>query len=245
MPQCRRLLLLLALPTLLGVDVAVAACPSGLRVARAQVTTEMEAREPANAPPFLTADDKQIVFFTEVLGGDGRALEHRWYHGEQLLARTRLGINGPRWRTWSRLAGDELSPGVLRLVALDEEGCVLSELEIELLGAPEPVVDDAQARALLEEAEARRRQDDLDGAEAAAAQGLELAAEPELQRALQDELRYHLPLARAREQLKRKDAAAMEVNLAGIREYLRDHPRAFEYRRVVDSYARALSLLQR
>lgn len=70
-------------------------------VARAQFTSGIDGREPVDDLQSIGADTREIVFFTELRGLEGRAVAHRWVHDGETQAAVDFDVGGPRWRVWS------------------------------------------------------------------------------------------------------------------------------------------------
>ncbi len=100
---------------------ARAADPS---VGRAQFTTAILDREPVDAVTALDAGTSRILFFTELLGMDGKTVTHRWKHGADVIAEITFNVRGPRWRVHS---SKELLPewtGEFSVEVVDDTGTV-------------------------------------------------------------------------------------------------------------------------
>lgn len=70
-------------------------------VARAQFTSGIENREPVDDLRSVDPGTREVVFFTELRGLDGRAVAHRWVHDGETQAVVDFDVGGPRWRVWS------------------------------------------------------------------------------------------------------------------------------------------------
>lgn len=70
-------------------------------VARAQLTSGIDGREPVDSLQSIDAERREIVFFTELEGLEGRAVAHRWIHEGETRAVVDFDVGGPRWRVWS------------------------------------------------------------------------------------------------------------------------------------------------
>ncbi|WKE65567.1 DUF2914 domain-containing protein [Gallaecimonas kandeliae] len=64
----------------------------------------------------------KLVLFTEVHGGAGQKLHHRWYFNGALQADIALPLGADRWRTWSQ---KHIRPGTWRLEVLSDDGTLL------------------------------------------------------------------------------------------------------------------------
>lgn len=96
-------------------------------VARAQFTTGIETREPADRVTELGNSHSEVYFFTELTDLDGHTVTHRWEHGGEIMAEVSFDVRGPRWRVWS---SKQLLPnwtGEWTVAVVDEAGTILAE----------------------------------------------------------------------------------------------------------------------
>ncbi|MFH1502201.1 MAG: DUF2914 domain-containing protein [Candidatus Eisenbacteria bacterium] len=105
---------------------------SDLSVLRAYICRGIEQSEPTEAgKSFIPAADGQLHLccFSEI-GGPARrdTVVHVWYWGEREMARVRLGVTGPRWRTWSTKRVLDEWRGEWRVDITDDSGVLLSRL---------------------------------------------------------------------------------------------------------------------
>lgn len=109
-----------------------AAIASAGEVARAQFTTAVDAREPAdNLAEAAAASVTKIYFFTELRDLDGQTVTHRWSHGGETKAEVSFSVGSARWRVWS---SKELLPqwtGTWTVTVVDAGGNVLMEKSFE------------------------------------------------------------------------------------------------------------------
>ena len=91
-------------------------------VARAQFTTEVMEREPADRVLVLNNEKRKILFFTELKHLQGRKIIHRWEYKGNVVSSVPFEVKGPRWRVYSArdLQPDQL--GIWTVVVTDEEG---------------------------------------------------------------------------------------------------------------------------
>lgn len=133
---------------------------------RARFALDIADREPVGAEPqILPHSSPTLYFFVEVLGGEGRTVQHRWYADEKQVADVALRIGGNRWRTWSSKQLGESDARTWRVVVETPDGCVLGEKSVAI-GVNVPAIDEAQAllekgdvtgaRLVLKEAQQRR-----------------------------------------------------------------------------------------
>lgn len=104
---------------LVGVQPAWA---QGGEVARAQFTSAIDGREPADALQSIDADAREAVFFTELTGLDGRAVAHRWVYDGETQAVVDFDVGGPRWRVWSEKSLDPQMQGEWTVEVVDDTG---------------------------------------------------------------------------------------------------------------------------
>lgn len=102
----------------------------GLMVARAQFTTGITDREPADTPEMFETGVQTAHFFTEILAGEGSTISHRWYYNDVQIADVTLKIGSDRWRTWSTKQIWHLTPGTLKVEVVTPGDQVLMEKEI-------------------------------------------------------------------------------------------------------------------
>lgn len=74
-------------------------------VDRAILTTNVDNREPVDDLgtnyTLSGSEYDRLVFFTHIVNHDGRGIQHRWYHNDQLQADVNLAIGSNSWRTYS------------------------------------------------------------------------------------------------------------------------------------------------
>lgn len=116
---------------------SVAAAPetlgqSGLTVLRAYVCRGIEQSEPTEAgKSFIPAPDGvlHLCCFSEIGAPAGPdTVVHVWYWGQREMASVRLGIKGPRWRTWSTKQVLDEWRGEWHVDITDRHGILLSRL---------------------------------------------------------------------------------------------------------------------
>ena len=95
--------------------------PEAARVARALFTTRVERREPVDEVLVLDTRDRQVLFFTDLRGLQGRTVVHRWRHEGRTVAEVPFEVGGPRWRVYSRKRLDPGSVGRWTVVVVDRE----------------------------------------------------------------------------------------------------------------------------
>lgn len=101
-------------------------------VARAQFTTAIDAREPADdLTEADAANTQKIYFFTELRDLEGQTVTHRWTYDGATLAEVSFTPGSARWRVWS---SKELLPewtGTWTVSVVDAGGNVLTEKSFE------------------------------------------------------------------------------------------------------------------
>ncbi len=112
---------------------SVAEEPDSLVVARAAICTGIEEREPAGADTVFSKDVGKLYCFTQVEGArDSTYIEHVWYHKDREMARVKLAIRSPRWRTWSSKKISEEWTGVWSVEVLSADGKLLKKLRFQV-----------------------------------------------------------------------------------------------------------------
>ncbi len=105
---------------------------SDLSVLRAYVCRGIEQNEPTEAGrSFIPAPDGvlHLCCFSEIGAPAGRdTIVHVWYWGQREMAKVRLGIRGPRWRTWSTKRILDDWRGEWHVDITDRHGVLLSRL---------------------------------------------------------------------------------------------------------------------
>ena len=81
-------------------------------VRRATFSTRVDRsrREPVDSVCRLSAEAREVFYFSEVLNQEGRKLYHVWEHGESTVRKIPVGkAGGKSWRVWSKKS---LGPGM-------------------------------------------------------------------------------------------------------------------------------------
>ena len=109
-------LLCAMLPLLSSADT----CPE---ISRAGFTGAVAGSEPLDALDQIPANLRTLFFFTEVTGGAGMTLQHRWRSDDSDTVIS-LRVGGPSWRTWS--SRQVVNPGAdWRVTVTSDTGCEL------------------------------------------------------------------------------------------------------------------------
>lgn len=97
-------------------------------VKRAVFTSAIIDREPTDQIDTLTTTANEVMFFTEIVGMEGKTITHRWVFDSESKADVSFDIGGPRWRVYS---SKKLIPewlGTWTVEVLDGEGNKLREV---------------------------------------------------------------------------------------------------------------------
>ena len=126
------LLLSLAAASLLGALMSDAWCAE-LEVARIEICTAIEEREPAGSDSLFSSELEVLYCFTEIKGAeDSTAVTHLWSYGEREMAEITLPVKSMRWRTWSSKRLVEGWKGDWMVQVLSADGDVLAERSFTL-----------------------------------------------------------------------------------------------------------------
>lgn len=97
MKQLTRFVLALALVVTAPLS-AISAEPT---VSRAQFTTAVLDREPADDLSAISLDAERVFFFTELRHMDGTTVTHRWSLNGTVMAEVSFNVRASRWRVHS------------------------------------------------------------------------------------------------------------------------------------------------
>ncbi len=75
--------------------------PGPPSVALARFTTAIENREPVDAVSFLSNDQTEIFFYTDLRNLNQKTVVHRWEYNGDVQAEVRFPVQSDRWRVWS------------------------------------------------------------------------------------------------------------------------------------------------
>ena len=100
--------------------------------------TGVEDRQPSGVGTVFTDDLNKIYCFTKIGGAEGTTyVYHVWYFGDKEIARVKLPVKSPSWRTWSsKTLNMGFGNGHVEIVS--ESGDILGKAEFEIQAAPKP-----------------------------------------------------------------------------------------------------------
>ena len=76
--------------------------PAGdMSVKRAVIALEVVDREPKDPGTEFPSDIKRLYCFTEIIGGEGQEIQHRWFWKDTKISTVSLGVKYNRHRTYS------------------------------------------------------------------------------------------------------------------------------------------------
>jgi hypothetical protein len=108
---------------------------SNVKVARAQFTTAIKNREPVDQVVLLGNDVPEVYYFTDLRHLNGKTITHRWEFNGDVVKDIPLKVEGPRWRTQSRMLLDPKMLGKWTVLVLDQTGLVLKATMFEYVPA--------------------------------------------------------------------------------------------------------------
>ena len=119
-------------------ETAPAAAPEqpALVLEEIQICTGVEDRQPTGVGTVFPDDLGKLYCFTKIGGAMGTAyVYHVWYFGDTEIARVKLPVKSPSWRTWSsKMLNMGLGSG--RVEVVSESGEILGKAEFEIQAAP-------------------------------------------------------------------------------------------------------------
>ena len=98
---------------------------SKVKVTRAQFTTAIKNREPVDQVVLLGNDVPEVYYFTDLRHLNGKTITHRWEFNGDVVKDIPLNVEGPRWRTQSRMLLDPKMLGKRPVLVRDQTGLVL------------------------------------------------------------------------------------------------------------------------
>jgi len=105
-------------------------------VPRALFTLTISNREPGEELTEFTADQRKVIFFTELGDLTGQRVIHRWEHNGKVMAEVGIDVGGSPWRAYSvkKLRPDWV--GECTVSVVDSQGRVLSSRSFSYLAEP-------------------------------------------------------------------------------------------------------------
>ncbi|MGA8179081.1 MAG: DUF2914 domain-containing protein [Desulfobacterales bacterium] len=102
------------------------------------ICTGIEDRQPSGVGTVFSDDLGKIYCFTKIGGAEGTTdVYHVWYFGDKEIARVKLPVKSPSWRTWSSKTLN-MGLGNGRVEVVTESGAVLGKAEFEIQAAQKP-----------------------------------------------------------------------------------------------------------
>ena len=123
---------LLALMVISSITFAQVEQKTGLIVSRIVVCEDVKDREPVAVDSVFTGVER-LCCFTEIKGiEEPTNIQHVWYHGENEMARIKLIVRAPRWRTYSAKKILSEWTGDWRIEVIDAEGRKISQIYFQI-----------------------------------------------------------------------------------------------------------------
>ena len=94
-------------------------------IERAQFTSAIKDREPADSLTQAGADKTQLYFFTELKGGSGTSVTHRWEHDGKVEHEQTFQVTADRWRGWTSKSMSARSAGEWKVSLVDGSGATI------------------------------------------------------------------------------------------------------------------------
>jgi hypothetical protein len=98
---------------------APAVAAEAASVTRAQFTSAMNDREPADSITTLSNDQTRIYFFSELRGLAGKNVIHRWEHNGKVMHDQPFDVGSARWRVFSSKTLDPSWTGEWKVSVMD------------------------------------------------------------------------------------------------------------------------------
>jgi hypothetical protein len=125
---------------------------AGVVVEVAAIATEIVERAPIGVGENFPYTTEKLYCYSKITGGEaGDYVEHRWYHGDTLMATVPLTLGGPVWRTHSSKRIIRIWEGGWR-VDIVHAGEVIKSLSFTITAPEEPYSDDAGDEIKINEA---------------------------------------------------------------------------------------------
>ncbi|SDZ77550.1 Protein of unknown function [Thiothrix caldifontis] len=96
------------------------------QIARATFTTNISAREPANAVTRISAG-QTVYYFTELVGLQGHVITHRWEKDGAFQLGLQFPVGGQRWRVHSNKTISPTLPGTWTVTVINDDGSTLRQ----------------------------------------------------------------------------------------------------------------------
>ncbi len=110
------------------------------RVSRAIFTTARRAHEPEDRVEVLdAASNGSVLFFSEVVGYQGRTVRHRWLYKGRVLSEIPFQVTSQRWRMHSRKTLPPGWVGEWTVVVVDEQDRILERKSFSYVQDPRAV----------------------------------------------------------------------------------------------------------
>ena len=107
------------------------------RVARAIFTTTLRGLEPQDRVEVLdSSTNGSVLFFSEVVGYQGRTVRHRWVYNGRVLAEIPFQVKSQRWRMHSRKTLPPGWVGEWTVVVVDEQDRILERKSFSYVQDP-------------------------------------------------------------------------------------------------------------
>lgn len=104
-------------------------------VSRAQFTTAINHREPADDITTLDNSHTQVFFFSVLQDATGQTITHRWQYNGQTMAQVKFEPKANRWRVWSSKKLLPSQTGTWTVEVLDARGNVLAKKSFNYIQA--------------------------------------------------------------------------------------------------------------
>ena len=102
------------------------------------ICTGVENRQPTGVGTVFSDDLGKLYCFTKIGGAEGAAyVYHVWYFGDKEIAKVKLPVKSPSWRTWSSKTLN-MGLGNGRVEVVTESGDILGKAEFEIQAAQKP-----------------------------------------------------------------------------------------------------------
>jgi hypothetical protein len=100
-------------------------------IIRAQFTSAIQGREPADNLVELNGPAGKVFFYTELSGMTDQLVIHSWEFKGESVAEVRFRPDGPRWRVWSSKQMLPTMQGTWTVVVMNASGDILAEKTLD------------------------------------------------------------------------------------------------------------------